>query len=89
MGLPWIVGYKPKRNYQASIFGAIDRYLSSNEDAVYHQPPPTVFAVAEDAGTFVEAPKLGGSLNVWLENSIPWNAICATVRWVERAKNLL
>src|ERR1700676_5755000 len=26
MGLPWIVGYKPKRNYQASIFGAIDRY---------------------------------------------------------------
>jgi hypothetical protein len=63
MGLPWIVGYKPKRNYQASIFGAIDRYLSSNEDAVYHQPPPTVFAVAEDAGMFVEAPKLGLRFN--------------------------
>ena len=59
MGLPWIVGYKPKRNYQASIFGAIDRFLSSKEDLVYHQLPPKVLAVAEDAGTFVDAPKLG------------------------------
>ena len=58
MGLPWIVGYKPKRNYQASIFGAIDRYLSLNEDVVYHQLPPNVLSVTEDAGTFVEAPKL-------------------------------
>ena len=58
MGLPWIVGYKPKRNYQASIFGAIDRYLSSNEDVVYQQLPPKVLAVADDASTFVEAPKL-------------------------------
>jgi hypothetical protein len=39
MGLPWIAGYKPKRNYQASIFGAIDRYLSSNGDIAYEQLP--------------------------------------------------
>jgi len=58
IGLPWIVGYKPKRNYQASIFGAIDQYLSSNEDVVYQQLPPKVLAVADDASTFVEAPKL-------------------------------
>ena len=58
MGLPWIVGYKPKRNYQASIFGAIDRYLSSNEDIVYHQLPPKVLAVADDGATFVDTPKL-------------------------------
>jgi hypothetical protein len=58
MGLPWIVGYKPKRNYQASIFGAIDRYLSSNEDVVYQQLPPKVLAVSDEAGTFVDAPKL-------------------------------
>jgi hypothetical protein len=58
MGLPWIVGYKPKRNYQASIFSAIDRYLSSNEDVVYYQQPPKVLAVAEDGGTFVNAPEL-------------------------------
>jgi hypothetical protein len=58
MGLPWIVGYKPKRNYQASIFGAIDRYLSSNEDVVYNQLPPKVLAIADDGSTFVNAPKL-------------------------------
>src|SRR6202035_1266682 len=58
MGLPWIVGYKPKRNYQASIFGAIDRYLSSNEDVVYHQLPPRVLAVTDDVSTFVETPRL-------------------------------
>jgi hypothetical protein len=58
LGLPWIVGYKPKRNYQASIFSAIDRYLSLNEDVVYYQQPPKVLAVAEDGGTFVNAPKL-------------------------------
>jgi hypothetical protein len=58
MGLPWIIGYKPKRNYQASIFGTIDRYLSSNEDIVYHQLPPKVLAVADDGNTFVDAPKL-------------------------------
>src|ERR1700733_2115521 len=57
MGLPWIVGYKPKRNYQESIFGAIDRYLSSNEDIVYHQLPPKVLAVADDGATFVDTPK--------------------------------
>ena len=59
MGLPWIVGYKPKRNYQASIFGAINIYVSAKEDLVYHQLPPKVLAVAEDAGAFVDAPKLG------------------------------
>ncbi len=58
MGFPWIAGYKPKRNYQASIFGAIDRYLSSNEDIAYGQLPPKVLAVSDDAGMFVNAPAL-------------------------------
>lgn len=58
MGLPWIVGYKPKRNYQSSIFGAIDRYLSSNQDIVYHQLPPKVLSVADDGDAFVDAPRL-------------------------------
>src|SRR5580692_336744 len=30
LGMPWIPGYKPKRNYQNAIFDAIDRYLSKN-----------------------------------------------------------
>src|ERR1035437_10167194 len=28
LGIPWIPGYKPKRNYQNAIFDAIDRYLT-------------------------------------------------------------
>jgi hypothetical protein len=55
LGLPWIPGYKPKRNYQGAIFDAIDRYLSAhgkvldvtatkavrpeNADAVFVTPP--------------------------------------------------
>jgi hypothetical protein len=67
MGLPWILGYKPKRNYQASIFGAIDRYLSSNQDVVYEQLPPKVLAVADDSAAFVDAPKLElPSVRPWL-----------------------
>jgi hypothetical protein len=58
MGLPWIMGYKPKRNYQASIFGAIDRYLSSNGDVVYEQLPPKMLTVSDDSGLFVNAPGL-------------------------------
>lgn len=66
MGLPWILGYKPMRNYQASIFGAIDRYLSSNDDMAYQQLPPQVLAVADDAVAFVEPPKLE------LQSDRPW-----------------
>ncbi len=58
MGLPWILGYKPMRKYQAAIFGAIDRYLSSNDDMAYQQLPPQVLTVADDAIAFVEPPKL-------------------------------
>ena len=30
LGMPWIPGYKPKRNYQNAIFDAIDRYLTEH-----------------------------------------------------------
>jgi hypothetical protein len=39
LGLPWIWGYKPKRNYQATIFDAIDRYLSAHPDALTRLEP--------------------------------------------------
>jgi hypothetical protein len=66
MGLPWIVGYKPKRNYQTSIFGAIDRYLSANQEVVYHQLPAKVLSAADDGATFVDAPTLE------LQSAKPW-----------------
>src|SRR5580704_13432166 len=46
LGMPWIPGYKPKRNYQNAIFDAIDRYLSRSPDALQavtaapDTPPP-------------------------------------------------
>ncbi len=58
LGLPWIPGYKPKRNYQSAIFAAIDRYLSANVDIAYQQAPSAVFHAAEDSGVFIDAPPL-------------------------------
>lgn len=34
LGLPWIPGYMPKRNYQNAIFDAIDRYLTGNPSVI-------------------------------------------------------
>lgn len=58
LGWPWIFGYKPMRNYQMSIWGAIDRYLSSNQNLAYEQLPPTILAAADDDVAFVDVPKL-------------------------------
>jgi len=45
LGLPWIPGYKPKANYQNSIFDAIDRHLTSHPQLLAsvprHQSLPT------------------------------------------------
>jgi hypothetical protein len=38
LGLPWIPGYKPKRNYQNAIFDAIDRYLTKHTDLLASVP---------------------------------------------------
>lgn len=57
LGMPWIQGYKPKRNYQNAIFGAIDRYLSSNGEAVTETVRPSAPAPIEE-GLFVEPPAL-------------------------------
>lgn len=58
LGLPWIFGYKPMRNIQKSIWPAIDRYLSSNQNLAYEQLPPTILAAADDDVAFVDVPKL-------------------------------
>jgi hypothetical protein len=56
LGLPWIPGYKPKRNYQSAIFPAIDRYLSAHEQIIYEQEPPKILRVEEEAQVFVQPP---------------------------------
>jgi len=40
LGLPWIQGYKPKRNYQNAIFDAIDRHLTRTDWLARPQPAP-------------------------------------------------
>jgi uncharacterized protein DUF3883 len=70
LGLPWIPGYKPKRNYQAAIFPAIDRYLSRHRDIVYEQQPPQILRVEENADLFVPPPERASSAErpIQLEN---------------------
>jgi hypothetical protein len=52
LGLPWIPGYMPKRNYQNAIFDAIDRYLTRHPEALVPaaapQAEPTLSAVFVD-----------------------------------------
>jgi hypothetical protein len=57
LGMPWIPGYKPKRNYQNAIFDAIDRYLTKHPGALEPAigPPPPPFLPAE---IFVPPPTL-------------------------------
>jgi hypothetical protein len=38
LGLPWIPGYKPKRNYQNAIFDGLDRYLTGHPDMLASNP---------------------------------------------------
>src|SRR6202043_1203723 len=54
LGLPWIPGYKPKRNYQNAIFGAIDRYLTVHPAIL--EPIPTSPAMPPLAAEIFVAP---------------------------------
>lgn len=55
LGISWIPGYKPKKNYQNAIFDAIDRYLSSHPNALEptRKAPP---AMTLSDGIFVPTP---------------------------------
>jgi hypothetical protein len=57
LGMPWIPGYIPKRNYQNAIFDAIDRYLSRHPGVLERVPTGRQVAVSEEI--FVPAPVLG------------------------------
>jgi Domain of unknown function (DUF3883) len=61
LGMPWIPGYKPKRNYQNAIFDAIDRYLTKHPAILEPVPasPPAVTDLA--AKIFVAPPVLAPS----------------------------
>lgn len=56
LGLPWIPGYIPKRNYQNAIFDAIDRYLSKHNEVLVSVPVKPQ-ETAESSAIFVEPPQ--------------------------------
>ncbi|MBI2685685.1 MAG: DUF3883 domain-containing protein [Acidobacteria bacterium] len=64
LGMPWIFGYIPKRNYQNAIFSAIDRYLSNHWDIAEYVPDVKSIQAAPSI-VFVEPPVLS------VEQSVP------------------
>src|SRR5580704_15923188 len=57
LGMPWIPGYKPKRNYQNAIFDAIDRYLTTHPATL--EPAPVMQpSLASIGDVFVPSPSL-------------------------------
>lgn len=57
LGMPWIPGYKPKRNYQNAIFDAIDRYLTRHP-ALLELVPAAVPSTPVPENIFVPPPEL-------------------------------
>ncbi|MHB1935134.1 MAG: protein NO VEIN domain-containing protein [Acidobacteriaceae bacterium] len=55
LGLPWIPGYMPKRNYQNAIFDAIDRYLTHHPEILIPASAPQTEPAASPA-IFVDPP---------------------------------
>ena len=55
LGLPWIPGYIPKRNYQSAIFDAIDRYLTQHTGILESSPAPPLESTLSSA-IFVAPP---------------------------------
>ena len=59
LGMPWIPGYKPKRNYQRAIFDAIDRYLTKRPNILHAVAASPLAAVRDEV--FVPAPQLASA----------------------------
>src|ERR1700686_1940382 len=57
LGMPWIPGYKPRRNYQNAIFDAIDRYLTRHP-AILDLVPASTAGTPSPAEVFVPSPPL-------------------------------
>ncbi|HLW69401.1 MAG TPA: DUF3883 domain-containing protein [Candidatus Binataceae bacterium] len=58
LGMPWIPGYKPKRNYQNAIFAAIDRYLTNHAAILEPLPALPLVVTPSPARIFVDPPAL-------------------------------
>ena len=57
LGLPWIFGYKPLRNYQNALIAGIERYLSATRIPSL-VPEPPMLEVAAPKPLYVELPPI-------------------------------
>jgi hypothetical protein len=57
LSMPWILGYRPKKNYQNAIFEAIDRYLTQHPD-ILESVRISSIAPTVPSAVFVDAPIL-------------------------------
>jgi hypothetical protein len=55
LGLPWIPGYMPKRNYQSAIFDAIDRYFTLHPETLVPVPASQI-PLSQSSPIFVDPP---------------------------------
>jgi hypothetical protein len=62
LGLPWIRGYIPKRNYQNAIIDAVDRYLASTPGVLDRAPEHRSVVAAPDVFVTPPAPLMGAIL---------------------------
>jgi hypothetical protein len=60
LGLPWIPGYMPKRNYQNAIFDGIDRYLTFHPEILVPATAPQTESTLLSA-IFVDPPSATGA----------------------------
>lgn len=54
LGVPWIAGYAPMEHYQQSIFGALDRYISTHPYVL--TPEHGSMSLSSTVEPFIEAP---------------------------------
>jgi len=57
LGIPWISGYKPRRNFQAAIFDAIDKYLTLHPQTLEPAIRP-IWPLPSTTNIFVDPPAL-------------------------------
>ena len=62
LGMAWIPGYRPKKNYQGAIFDAIDRYLMAHPGAA--EPMLTELPPLSSGDVFVPRPALTAKAHV-------------------------
>lgn len=57
LGMPWIAGYKPRKNYQDAIFDAIERYLTGHPEILETRSFPQTATPLRSAEIFVAPPE--------------------------------